>query len=414
MKINKTNHLVLTIILCLNAIIILFPSNFKFIPVLALLLFSCYYFFKNKNKGSVFFVFASIPYLLLILGMLFTDNISNGFKSLETGSSLLIYPLCFALLPKNIIRWQIDNRLNYILGSFCFATFIFTSFVFLYFKIFEERSLTYIIQHNNILTNLSIHPKYRIHPIYLALNVGLSLIFSFFIVKKIKNIILKIITFVFIVYTVLLIAIINKRMAIIALLMVGLIYIIVELKKIKKKKLTLVYYVVIFTAIVLGVVFLPRYKNQNSFHEFNHIVSTINNPETSIGKRVFLYKSVFNLFIKNPLLGVGTGDANIILSDDLANQLQKETEIYNSHNQYLSYLISLGLFGFVIFISYIIYIFKIALIKNDILLLCIFVFLCLNMMSENILERESGVLVYAFFINFLLRANWNLKNKLIK
>ena len=415
MKLSKFINSVLTVILCLNAIIILFPSNFKFIPVVSLFLLSFYCFLKTKQKDTIFFVFASIPYFLLIFGMFYTENISYGLKTLETGSTLLLYPLCFALLPRDLVKYQINNRLNYILGVFCIATFIFTSFVFLYFKFVEDRSISYIIQHYNTLIDGSIHPKYQIHSIYLALNIGVSLIFSIFVFKKLKYKIVRLLTLTFMLYAVLFLAVLNKRMAIIALLIVGLVYLIFKLKKIKNKKLTLFYSVSFFIVILLGIIFFPRYKNQNSFNEFKNIITTVNNPETSIGKRVFLYKSAFSVFLKNPFLGVGTGDANKTLSDELAIiLLQTKSDILNTHNQYLSYLISVGLLGFFIYIFYIFYIFKISIINNDILLLCIFIFLCLNMISENILERESGVLVYAFFINFLLKPNRSLKNNHIK
>jgi O-antigen ligase len=407
---NKLFNLVLTIILCLNASIILFPSNFKFIPILFLLAFAIYNFMKTKEKDTLFFVFASIPYLLLIVGMFYTEDISYGFKKLETGSALILYPLCFALLPKEVLEWQINNRIYYILGAFCFATFVFSIYFFLFFIILEDRSLSYILQHNNILMDVSIHTKYRIHPIYLALNVGISIIFSIFILKNHKNNIIRLLTLLFSLYAVLLLAVINKRMAIIAILIVGLIYVVLQLKKINNKKRTLFYYVVVFIVILLGIIYFPRYKNQNSFNEFKNITLTINNPETSIGKRVYLYKSAFNLFLKNPLLGVGTGDANRKLSIELATLLHTESEDYNSHNQYLSYLISVGLLGFIIFIYYIFYILKISFVNNDILLLFLFIFLCLNMISENILEREAGVLVYAFFINFLLRSYKKIKS----
>ncbi|AOW17492.1 hypothetical protein LPB03_08440 [Polaribacter vadi] len=414
MKEDKPSHLILTIILCLNAGIILFPSNFKFIPIVFLVFFSFYCFKKTKKMNVFYFVFASTPYFLLIVGMFYTKNITYGIKFLETEFSLLLYPLCFALLPKELLKWQVNNRLNYILGVFCFSIFIFSSCAFLYFIIFENRSLDYVIQHYNILIDKSIYPKYQIHSIYLALNVGISLIFSFFLIKKQKKYILKLLTLINILFAILLLAFLNKRMAIIALFIVFLIHVVLELKKIRIKKLTLVYYVALSAVVIIGVIFMPRYKNQNSFHEFNNIVTTINDPETSIGKRVFLYKSAFKLFLKNPLLGVGTGDANEKLSNELAILLQTKSENYNTHNQYLSYLISLGLFGFIIFICYIFYVLKISLISNEVLMFYLFVFLCLNMMSENILERESGVLIYAFFLNFFLKLNLNSDNKSIK
>lgn len=399
---DKVKNNLLTIILCLNGVQILFPRNFKFIPILLLLAFSLYLINKHKKFNYKFFVFASIPYLLLIIGMIYTENISNGFKKLETGASLILYPLCFSAISKS----DLNSNLKNVLKSFCIATLIFSLSILFYFILFKSKSLIYFLHHNNVLIDKYIHSKYQIHAIYFSMNIGISLIFSFFLLIRYKKNNLSIIyNLICILLFVSFLIVFNKRMSILGLVIVSITIGVFSFKKIKKKSLILFLSSSFFILIIIGIVFLPRFKNRNSFKEFFNLSTVVNDYNTSIGKRVFLYKSAFKVFKKEPIIGVGTGDTNESISLELKKISKKTSKNFNSHNQYLSYLVSVGLFGFLIFMFYVFYIYKVTYLSKDFLFLGLFLFLCLNMMSENILEREAGVLVYAFFVNLFLRIN---------
>ncbi|AXP80581.1 O-Antigen ligase [Mariniflexile rhizosphaerae] len=399
---NKRDY-ILFLILCLNALIILFPSNFKFIPILLLGGFSIKVFFERRKMDYHFFVLSSLPYLILVFGMLYTEDISYGIKRLETGASLIIYPLFFSLLSKEMLKIQLDRYGKNIFTVFVVGTLVFSYSIFIYFAITENRGLTYLIQHYNTLIDQSINSKYQIHSIYLALQVGISIIFSVFILFKYKNKFDLIFAILCVLLSVFLLIVMNKRMAIIAVVFVGIIMLFVNIKKLKNKFLFLFFGGIFLLLISLGVVLFPRYKGYNGFKEFSNIENTINDSTTSIGKRVLIYKKAYNLVIKEPILGFGTGDANGILSKTVINN----NENINSHNQFLSYLILTGLLGFQLFLCYMFCLFKETIASRDFLFLGILLFFVLNMLSENILEREAGVICFAFICNLFLRKNFN-------
>lgn len=124
--------------------------------------------------------------------------------------------------------------------------------------------------------------------------------------------------------------------------------------------------------------------------------------ETSSNIRYTIYKNhALNLIKDSPVIGYGIGDYR----DELLKSYKNSSPFlfsnkYNAHNQYLSFFVSVGFIGFSLFILFILYnIFKALKFKNQELLL-ILVFYCFVMTTENILEREDGVIFFSFFTCF--------------
>ena len=73
---------------------------------------------------------------------------------------------------------------------------------------------------------------------------------------------------------------------------------------------------------------------------------------------------------------------------------------YNTHNQFLSAWLSAGIFGIISLISMAVYNLKNAIKNADFIHIALLSILFVTMMTENILERQNGVLLVAFIINF--------------
>ena len=171
------------------------------------------------------------------------------------------------------------------------------------------------------------------------------------------------------------------------------------------------YYISITTVLVLGtilIISIPRTKER--FAELLNIGNTIatGKKETSTSIRVVIYKSVKDLVIQSPLFGYGIGDYNDKLSvkNKEEGYLNLSKKRYNAHNQYLSFLL-IG--GALCLLPFLFMIFKniIAGIhsKNHILTLIIILF-SVVMLTENILERENGVIFFSLFLNFFSLKNY--------
>ncbi|UKM65593.1 O-antigen ligase family protein [Flavobacteriaceae bacterium GSB9] len=390
----------LTLALFLNASILLFPSNFKFFPVafLGLVVLKNY-----KQINWNYLVLMSIPYLIILLGVLHSSNLERAFSQIQTGASLFLYPLCFSMIPAKSLRKIKINKIN---NAFIVSIFIFTAVVFLYYLIIKGESWVFLVHHYITLIDKLIYDKYQIHSLYLALLLTISIILSLRMATKTKN---KYTIFLYVVnvfYCLSLLAIMNKRASVILIIITSLLFLFTLNKKIKKVAILFAFGAI---ALLLGlVVYLPRF-NGNSFLEFKKIEQSINDPKTSIGTRVVLNKATLEIFKSNPFFGVGSGDDREILSEFTAKLSDGVIKNYNSHNQFSSYLIKTGAFGLCVFLFYCCILLKIALKSKDIVFICMFIIFCGNMLIENILEREAGVLVFSFFINYYSRIYYNEK-----
>lgn len=393
----------LSIALILNASILLFPSNLKFIPI-AILGFIV--FKKNKKINWSYLLRMSIPYAIIVFGVFYSNNLDKAFFNIQTGVSLFLYPLLFSLIPLKSLHNIEIRKIN---NAFIISTLIFSLSVFLYFFVIEDNSWKFLIQHYISLIDKHIYTKYQIHSIYLSLLVTLSVILSLGEIIKSKNKFSIFLYIVSIIYCLLLLAIMNKRASIILVFFSSLLFLL-KLKNANIKRTVIIFFFIL-TGFFIGLIInLPRF-NENSFLELKKIEESINNPKTSIGTRVVLNKASFKIFKDYPIFGVGTGDDKQILSKVSANLSNGRVTNYNSHNQFNSYLIKTGLLGFSFFLFYWVFLIKTALNSKDIIFICILFIFFGNMLIENILEREAGVLVFSFFISYFTRTYYKNEKK---
>ena len=109
-------------------------------------------------------------------------------------------------------------------------------------------------------------------------------------------------------------------------------------------------------------------------------------------------------FSESPIVGFGLGGSKSILLEkyEQINSFDNLEMQNNSHNQFLQELLYVGTIGFLIFISAVCY--PLFLFRNSklpllyVLFLIIFFTACL---SESILERQKGIIFYAFFNSIL-------------
>ena len=85
---------------------------------------------------------------------------------------------------------------------------------------------------------------------------------------------------------------------------------------------------------------------------------------------------------------------------------------YNTHNQYLSIWLGMGSIGLLLFLYLILYNLKLMYITQNFLGFSILLLFIGVMFFENILERQTGVILCAFMLNlFGFECSNKIKNK---
>lgn len=121
-------------------------------------------------------------------------------------------------------------------------------------------------------------------------------------------------------------------------------------------------------------------------------------------QRVEYWKTSILIIKQYPVFGVGTGDMNIAFKRqyELMNSPLKPEFRWRSHNQFLSITVGFGLIGLIWFIVAVLY----PPIKTgrmtDYFYMTFFVIMMLSMISEDTIESQAGVTIFAFFTSLFL------------
>ena len=112
------------------------------------------------------------------------------------------------------------------------------------------------------------------------------------------------------------------------------------------------------------------------------------------------------------LFGGGTGnDRNFLFNQYKDRKLTSAyIEEYNAHNQYLEIILDYGLFGFACFTFLLLYIYYYQLKYKDVLTLLILNTFVIFFMTESLLNRQSGIMLFAILTTLIMNKTINNLN----
>jgi O-antigen ligase len=320
-----------------------------------------------------------------------------AFKKLETGLSILVIPITFFAL---MTPFKFSNNLKQVfMKTFIGSTTVFSIFSFTYI-ILRKSSLDYIWstdKYRNIIIDI---PLIGHHPIYASIFLALSVIFVFYLFKQkqLKNYkeILLFLTLTLI--NLVLLLFLSSKGAILALFII--IFFLLLLTSINKTYKYLIIVTFVFSLLTLFI--YNRRMNElvsaQTYEKFN--------PTLSTSVRLGIYDCSWAIIKKQLLAGYGVGDAQRELNFCYANKSDiLLMHRFNSHNQYMDITIKTGLIGLLIFLGFLIANFLKAIKKKNQLLIMILALYCMLFLVENVLSRQSGVILFFFLICFFQNAN---------
>lgn len=393
---GKTKHK--SIIVLQGALLLLFasvvlPTNLKSIAIGFFALVSLYHFLKNKNVfNKRFFVVNALVYICIIGTMIYSDNITYAIRKSTTMLSLLIFPLCFAMYSKDDISTLYKNLEKY-LSIYLITVVVFNVVPFLYFFI-TKYSFDDMMIHFHTLIRVGVG-KYGIHPIYISMHCGIAILFSMFVLRSLQSrwkiagiLVLDGILILFLLLY-------AKKGPILALMLVSLLFVLFQ----RRKAIVKPY---VFAALGLVVLMIAIPRTRNKFLELQKIEAITEGSTTSTNIRYTVYGLASELIFDNPVVGYGIGDYREALQkkyEYTGNELLINGR-YNAHNQFLSILLIGGVLLLLVFISTLAVNFVFAVRFNNELFILVLLFYGVVMLTDNILEREAGVVYFALFLNF--------------
>ena len=119
---------------------------------------------------------------------------------------------------------------------------------------------------------------------------------------------------------------------------------------------------------------------------------------SSLLQRFELWKNGLEIFAQNPILGVGTGDVNDAVRNNLrGNHSQLAETTLRTHNQYITLLLSFGIVGFGIIAFFFVRTLKKEHLLKSGLFICFLCIVLISFISEDTLETEAGCVFVALW-----------------
>jgi O-antigen ligase len=355
--------------------------------------------FKWPVKNSILIIFIAY-FLIHIVGLLYTSNMSQGLFELEKKLSFIIFPIAMSGRPQFT-----KAQFNTILASFaasCFlASLLCVATAFYKYLCYGTTKYFFYYDLVEILD---------IHPIYFAMYICFScfiLVYLYFQTSIFETVTSKLFLTAGLVYLIIFIFLTSARAEILTFSIILFSGVLVFF--FRRKQLLLAFGIIfIFSILFAGLIFF----NPTNVDRFKEAINY--NSEYSIDKqwggralRLLKWDCSMEVIKQNPFFGVGTGDAQ--------DELQKCYEIrnygpllywpntkYNAHNQYLQSGIDFGLIGFItIFLLVATPIYYSLKTKNYLFLsfITLFTFCCV---TESMLEANKGIMFFTFFTSFFM------------
>lgn len=355
--------------------------------VLFLLNLSSRNFSVNKISPWLFCLFISF-YLFEVVSLLYSVNKDEGISVLQKKISLLVFPLLLAFIRdfniKIVLKGLIVGCLLALLVCYSYAIFRFIAtadFDEFFYEKFTE--------------------PIRIQPTYFALHISLALLI---IVNELKDSSLlksrtKIIYWAMIFLFFISILFLSSRtiLFIISIILLYEIYF-TFLKKgsLLLKTCTLV------ILIISGYIFIgksPVLKSRiMDMVKTKFYFSPGENNANGLTLRLVKWQCSIEGIEGSPFKGVGTGDAQKYLQDCYKEKnFWGQVFQYNSHNQFLQIGLASGVVTMLFYLLSLLVPLFISIKHRNILYAEFLILIIVLSLTESLLERQQGVVLYSFF-----------------
>lgn len=363
------------------------PLSLKFNNV-CLIIISCYFIYKSFKFGYVkylkFHIISYIFFLFQVISFFLSTNKDEALNKVILYSSFVLFPFIFtSFYEKKISVIRIFNF--FLIGIV--LTILYAAIGFTYEIIFLNTRYDYG-------RALDLFTKYTPHHIYLSIYILIAIYFVFIKYLKFGSKEIYVLPLFFA-----LIFFLSSRIAIIiAVLILPIVFFYKINKKLNKKNIILFFSTILI--FILTVVFFNDFVRDKIYYTYHDLFNIHNQKQlTGVSNRKLVWLTSIDLIKQSLFLGYGVGDiASVLNNSYLQNNFDKLIGL-NCHNQYFQWLMNHGLFLTLVLWSFIINILiKLKKMSNYLLLFCWFIVLSF-FLTESVLERQWGVVIFAFILN---------------
>ncbi|MEW7289513.1 O-antigen ligase family protein [Aquimarina sp. 2304DJ70-9] len=360
------------------------------------------------NKALLLF---PIYFMVMLISLTYTDNISDGINLIQRSLSLFFFPLIFLYVKEDAAA--VKKLFEFLLLGLLISFFI-NFFIALYnciqiikdAIIFESslETISLILSAFSHGWNYFIGAEFStlVNPNYVSLYI--LLVLSYYLKKKLQSRKQVLVVIILFLYLFLLASI--AAYLILAIMCLLLIFSISD----KSKKYTM--------AIVFLLGIIVFLKNPRVFDFYSNVTKLEASPKidnTAVEKsRLLTWHASIKLIQEAPLFGYGIGDTNEVLMEKYKqlNYFHNYNNQYNAHNQFLQTFLQTGIVGFGVLINiFILLAIRMNRSKNE---FSVFLILFISLFFESMLVRFNGIVFLSIIIPLLLKKRSILSSRIIR
>jgi len=380
-------------------------------------------------------------FLILIVTLGYSENIKFGWRQIERGLPILMFPLILLYFPPKLSKKQ----LWFVLGTFVFANLLFIAYLYGYlvnyasdFKLPEKNNLVlfeglrnkgFTEQIKDLWNGTFYETLYYakknsesyldIHKTYASQNILWSIVIvAFFslkrklsLPKKIGQVLLLVVLAGVLIYLYSL-----TNLLLFGLLLPFLIYAVLGLKKYGLVTSVGIVAVGITAFLLVTSTQMVSSESYERYKQHENPLFIISNIKKMLEKdeRNTINECNLTLIKQNPFLGYGVGDVQDVLNACYVSTESKSKgapsireQNLNSHNYYAFLALAGGVLVIAFFLLMLGYNTFIGFGKKDFLYLAFLFIITMNLLTENTLGRAHGILFFALFNGLFLTRNFS-------
>lgn len=361
---------------------------------------------KESFTKHYLLLLLAAPFALNVMGLFYSHDYSEGWLQVEKSATLLLFPLVFIFTPPFTKKQLIE--IGHVFIYLCLFIIIY-SLGASFLTIVENKSLVDVSKLTDrkyyYFTYEYLAGTIGMSPIYLSIYFNLAIVFviQHVLQEKINRTKAFTLVVLFGTYVILL----SSKMGIIILIFIITISLwSLLINKVIKKRAAIFLSTFVVALLVIILSFKPIRDRMINIDYTSYDIS-----QGHIGywngasMRLAIWSCAREVFEKNIWIGVGTGNVREELNKKYFEKNFKLGILlsYNAHSQYFQYALRVGIIGSVLFIaSNLIYPFFLAVRTKSYVFLLFIVIYGLSFLTESILERQQGVVLYGLFFSVLL------------
>lgn len=399
-RFNKLLPIVLLFLYAITGLIPNFEAYDRIAPqwlYLSILNFFCFVYILNefpRFQSIIGKIFKFKPFILL-LGFIIWGLLSYLYAINQVEVMVKFYRwvnILFALVIISTLISELKNQMYFIITSIILSVILIVELYYSYSAYFQLiKYVEYDFSLANYLKGATANKNIT------SSSILIKIPFVFFIITHYKNLFIKILSAVLILFSSYLILLIGSRAGIIALILISfltLTSLFIYYFKVKNKSFLFRSLIFIILPLFASILWFQLQTGSSNSASIVNRASTINIQDTSTNQRLNYYKYAINHVIENPIFGTGLGNWKIKSIDYDKENINQYIVPYHVHNDFLEFGAELGIIGFGLFLMIFLYSFK-ELMKK------------LIYKYQNVLIVQQSFIILLGGLIYLIDANLN-------